>query len=81
MSKVIALPKPPDFTHLYPQHMCSLTLESLSVMARFVMGSNPIKGSRCFLDQVSKPSSLRAWFNHQTKQTQGLMEDWLICQI
>ena len=41
-----------------------------------VVGSSPIKGPRCFLEQETLPL-----FTIELKQSEGLMEDWLKCQI
>ena len=55
-----------------------------------VMGLSRIKGPRCFLEQETLPlllstgwfqERIQAWFHNQTKIIEGLMEDWLKCQI
>ena len=56
-----------------------------------VVGSSSIKDSLCFLEQETLPlllstgwlqERIRAWFHNRTKiKSEGLMEDWLKCQI
>ena len=55
-----------------------------------VVGSSPIKGTRCFLEQETLPlllstgwfqERIRAWFHNRAEINWGLMEDWLKCQI
>ena len=49
-----------------------------------VMGSSPMKGPRCFLEQETLPlmlstgwfqEQIRGWFHNRTIKIEGLMED------
>ena len=55
-----------------------------------VLGSSPIKDPHCFFEQETLPlllstgwfqERIRAWIHNWTKLIEGLMEDWLKCQI